>query len=151
MLQLPIDCNSNTFVCEQLGFAGIAHNSIIRLLTARAKTPDAELITRTSRICCVFYLLTLPVMAPTFISLVHPSRSSVKVVARDMNITFVCVVEALVTVADVTLLLRFTRFKAHGHETRRKMVQDMWIVYAFIWFTIGADIFAKVGKIPLFL
>ena len=128
----------------QLGFAGIAHNSIIRLLTARAKTPDAEQVKLASRLCCIFYVLTLPVMAPTFIALIHPDRSSVKVISRDMNITFVCVVEALATVADITLLLRFTRFKAHGHETRRKMVQDMWIVYAFIWFTIGADISAKV-------
>uniref|UniRef100_A0A8H8CE12 Uncharacterized protein n=2 Tax=Psilocybe cubensis TaxID=181762 RepID=A0A8H8CE12_PSICU len=130
----------------QLGFAGIAHNSIIRLLTARAKSPAPDLIKRTSRLCCIFYLLTLPVMAPTFISLIHPARSSVKVVARDMNITYVCVVEALATVADVTLLWRFTNNKEHGHETRKKMIQDMWIVYAFIWFTIGADIFAKASE-----
>jgi len=129
----------------QLGFAGIAHNSVIRLLTARAQTPAQELINRTSRLCCIFYLLTLPVMAPTFISLIHPNKSgSVKVVARDMNITFVCVVEGLATVADISLLWRFTKNKEHGHETRKKMIQDMWIVYIFIWFTIGADIFAKV-------
>lgn len=129
-----------------MGFAGIAHNSIIRLLTARARTPSQEMIARASKFCCIFYFLTLPVMSPTFISLIHPSRSSVKVVARDMNITFVCVVEALATVADLTLLWRFTMYKEHGHETRGKMLQDMWIVYAFIWFTIAADIFAKVGN-----
>ncbi|KAF9566047.1 hypothetical protein CPC08DRAFT_747524 [Agrocybe pediades] len=131
----------------QLGFAGIAHNSVIRLLTARANIPAQEIITRTSRLCCIFYLLTLPVMTPTFISLIHPNKSgSVKVVARDLNITFVCVVEALATVADVSLLWRFTKNKEHGHKTRAKMIQDMWIVYFFIWLTIGADIFAKVFR-----
>jgi len=130
----------------QLGFAGIAHNSVIRLLTARAHTPAPEMISRTSRLCCVFYLLTLPVLTPTFISLTQPSRSSVKVVARDMNITFVCVVEALATIADITLLWRFTNFKEGGHHTRKKMVQDMWIVYFFIWLTIGVDIFAKIFR-----
>jgi len=130
----------------QLGFAGIAHNSIIRLLTARASTPSAEMIKRASQICCIFYLLTLPVLTPTFISLIHPTRSSVKVISRDMNITFVCVVEALATVADISLLWRFTNYKEQGQETRRKMIQDMWIVYAFIWLTIGVDIFAKVFR-----
>ncbi|PPQ68725.1 hypothetical protein CVT26_003631 [Gymnopilus dilepis] len=97
-------------------------------------------------LCCTFYLLTLPVMTPTFISLTNPSRSNVKVVARDLNITFVCIVEALATVSDVLLLLRFTSFRSNGHHTRRKMVQDMWIVYVFIWLSIGVDIFAKVFR-----
>jgi hypothetical protein len=86
-------------------------------------------------------------MAPTFISLIHPSRADVKVVARDLNITFVCVIEALATVADLALLWRFTNFKANAHQTRIKMIRDMWIVYAFIWLSIGADIFAKVWRV----
>ncbi|KAF8587892.1 hypothetical protein K439DRAFT_1658864 [Ramaria rubella] len=131
----------------QMGFAGIVHNSIIRLLTSLANRPAREMIARVSKICCGFYLLTIPVLTPTFIALIHPSRSDVKVVARDLNIVLVCVVELLATVADVMLLRRFTQNKEGGHITRRRMVQDMWIVYVFIWLTIGVDIFAKASVV----
>ncbi|KAF8883873.1 hypothetical protein CPB84DRAFT_1750518 [Gymnopilus junonius] len=85
-------------------------------------------------------------MTPTFISLTNPSRSDVKVVARDLNITFVCIVEAMATTSDILLLWRFTSVKSNGHYTRKKMIQDMWIVYIFIWASIGIDIFAKIFR-----
>lgn len=130
----------------QVGFAGIAHNSIIRLLTSRVTVPAQEMLSRISKFCCVFYLLTLPVLTPTFIALVNPARTNVKVVARDLNIALVCAVELLATVADVMLLRRFTQNKEGGSLIRRRMIQDMWTVYAFIWFTIAVDIFAKVYR-----
>ncbi|KAF8580719.1 hypothetical protein K439DRAFT_1636796 [Ramaria rubella] len=130
----------------QMGLAGIAHNSIVRLLTSQVETPSRESISRVSRLCCSFYLLTLPVLTPTFIALVHPSRSDVKVVARDMNIALVCSVELLATAADALLLRRLTQYKADAHITRRRMLRDMWMVYVSIWFTIAVDIFAKVFR-----
>lgn len=86
-------------------------------------------------------------MTPIFITLAHPSNTGVKTVARNMNIVFVCVIELLAVVSDVLLLRRFTRFKENNEHIRLQMVKDMWIVYAFIWLSICADITAKVRSL----
>lgn len=94
-------------------------------------------------------------MTPTFIALVSPKRTDVKAISRDMNITFVIVIEAIATTADLLLLQRFTRHRADGREMQNKMVKEMWIIYAVIWSTICADITAKVcsllSLLPRFL
>jgi hypothetical protein len=83
-------------------------------------------------------------MTPTFISDIHPEKAGVKSVARTMNIVFVCVIEAMATASDLYLMSRIAENKG-GDKLRRKMLREMWLVYSCIWFTICADIAAKVG------
>jgi len=105
-----------------------------------------ENITQISRLCCAFYFLTLPVMTPTFISLIHPSNTAVKAVSRNMNIAFICVIESLATAADLKLLHRITYSKENSDNVRWHIIKDMWIFYACIWLSICADIACKVYR-----
>jgi hypothetical protein len=130
----------------KIGLVVIVHNAIVRGLTARAKRVAHEFLRNVTRFCLIFYLFTLPVMAPTFISLVHPKDTNVTVVSRYMNIVFVIVIEALATMTDLLLLRRFSGNKIDGKEIQVKMIKDMWIVYVAIWLTICADITAKVCR-----
>lgn len=90
-------------------------------------------------------------MVPTFIALVSPQRTSIKAISRDMNITFVIVIEALATVADIILLQRFAKDRPNGRDMQNKMVKDMWIIYIVIWASICADITGKVCVLFLHL
>jgi hypothetical protein len=83
-------------------------------------------------------------MTPTFIADIHPNNADVKIVARYMNIVFVCVIEAMAMGSDLYLLSRFAENKG-GDKLRRKILREMWLVYSCIWFTICADIAAKVS------
>jgi hypothetical protein len=82
-------------------------------------------------------------MTPTFIADIHPEEAGVKIVARYMNIVFVCVIEAMAMASDLYLLSRFSENRRD--KIRRKILREMWLVYSCIWFTICADIAAKVG------
>jgi hypothetical protein len=122
----------------------IVHNSIIRFLAAKWSSFSTDSLKRISRYCLVFYLFVLPVMTPTFIADTHPKDVDVKIVARYMNIVFVCVIEAMATASDLYLLSRLAENRG-GDKFRRQILSEMWLVYCCIWFTICADIAAKVG------
>lgn len=85
-------------------------------------------------------------MTPVFITLTQPSNKKVKTLARNMNIAFVCTIELIAVASDIMLLHRFTlhKDKNTSQRVRVRMVKDMWIVYAFVWLTICADVSAKV-------
>ncbi|KZP30884.1 hypothetical protein FIBSPDRAFT_1037842 [Athelia psychrophila] len=132
--------------CVQIGLVVIVHNTVIRFLAAHTRRFSPFFLQRASQLCIVLYLLPLPVLAPTLIALTHPGNTDVKVVARYMNITFVCVVEALATFSDIYLLARFTEHKTGGERIKRKMMREMWVVYACIWASILADVAAKITR-----
>jgi hypothetical protein len=110
------------------------------------KNAGPDLLRNVSRFCLLFYLLPLPVLTPTFISLVTPKDANVTEVARYMNIVFVIVIEALATTSDLLLLQRFTANKSDGQSIQRKVLREMWIIYIFIWLSICSDVTAKVSN-----
>jgi len=129
----------------QIGLVVIVHNSIIRFLAARWSSFSTDSLKRISRYCLFFYLLPLPVLTPTFIADIHPKRAGVTAVARYMNIVFVCVIEAMATASDLYLLSRLAENRG-GDKLRRKILREMWLVYSCIWFTICADVAAKITR-----
>jgi hypothetical protein len=109
------------------------------------KNANQDLLRNVSRFCLLFYLLPLPVLTPTFISLVTPKDANVTQVARYMNIVFVIVIEAMATISDLLLLRRFTANKSDGQNIQQKVLREMWIIYIFIWLSICSDVTAKVS------
>ncbi|KAF7969818.1 hypothetical protein HWV62_25944 [Athelia sp. TMB] len=128
----------------QIGLAVVVHNTLIRFLAAHARALSPGTLRRASQAALALYLLPLPVLSPTLIALTQPQNADVKIVARYLNIALVCAAEALAGASDVYLLRRFTEHKTGGARIRRKMIREMFVVYACIWVSIAADIAAKV-------
>jgi len=137
----------------EVGLVVILHNSVIRFVTAVTHIPDGSL-KRISWACCGFYFLTVPVLTPTFISLVTPADATVTIVSRYMNIIFVVIVEVFASLSDFLLLRRFVLTRRNFSGQRQGSVSQvtdnisrgLWVTYVAIWLSICADITAKIVR-----